>query len=117
MSSKVKVTMLKNVNFGLFDCMTCVDCADPFCYEILGYVMSRCDIMTSRRDILTSFNDIKARILTRRAHRGRARQRSGVFIGFGFRNPANLGLGILPDVASIFFCCFFTFFTKRTSVK
>ena len=78
-SSKVKVIgqrsrspHWKNVNFGLFDVVTCVDCADPFCYEILGYVMSRRD--------LTSFNDIKARILIRRARRGRAHQRSGIFI-------------------------------------
>ena len=36
--------------------------------------------VTSRHDVLTSFDNFWARILTRRARRGRARQRSGVFI-------------------------------------
>ncbi len=36
--------------------------------------------MTSRHDVLTSFDDFWIRILTKRARRGRARQRSGVFI-------------------------------------
>ena len=40
--------------------------------------------MVRRHDVLTSFDDFWARILTKRAHRGRARQRSGVFILFGF---------------------------------
>ncbi len=36
--------------------------------------------MTSRRDVLTSLDDFWAKILAKRARRGRARQRSGVFI-------------------------------------
>ncbi len=43
---------------------------------------SRYDVMTSRHDVLTSFDDFWPRILTNRARRGRARQRSGVFIFF-----------------------------------
>ena len=44
------------------------------------HVTSWYDVMTSRHDVLTSFDDFWARILTKRARRGRARQRSGVFI-------------------------------------
>ncbi len=51
----------------------------PFCYDILCHVTSW-RLMTSQRDVLTWFDDLFARILTKRARRGRARQRSGVFI-------------------------------------
>ena len=40
--------------------------------------------VTSWRDILTSFNDIREITLTRRACRWMVRQRSGVFIRYGF---------------------------------
>ena len=32
--SKVKVVILKNDIFELFDGATCVDCTDTFCYDI-----------------------------------------------------------------------------------
>ncbi len=44
------------------------------------HVTSWYDVMTSQHDVLTSFDDFWARILTKRTRRGRARQRSGVFI-------------------------------------
>ncbi len=45
MSLKIKVATLKKVNFELFDGVTCVDCADPFCHVIWGHVMSQRDVM------------------------------------------------------------------------
>ncbi len=44
------------------------------------HVTSLYSFTKSRHDVLTSFDDFWARILTKRARRGRARQRSGVFI-------------------------------------
>ena len=67
-----------------FYCITYVDCTEPFCHDTWRHVISQRDVMTSR-DVtawrLEPFNDFWARVLTRRARRGRACQRSGVFIG------------------------------------
>ncbi len=81
--SKVMGAILKNVIFGCSYGLTCVYCTKPFSYDI------RCHV-TSRRDNLTSFDNIWARILTKRAHHGRARQRSGVFIWFLFLSISHL---------------------------
>ena len=67
--SKVKVARLKNVISEVSD----------WWITQSQFVMTP-DVMTSRHDVLTPFDDFWARILTKRAHRGRARQRSGVFI-------------------------------------
>ncbi len=48
------------------------------------HVTSWYDIMTLRHDVLTSFDDFWARKLAKRARRGRACQRSGVFIVCSF---------------------------------
>ena len=58
----------------------CVSVCPCVCVSVCLSALSRQDVMTSRRDILTSFDNFWARILTKRARRGRARQRSGVFI-------------------------------------
>ncbi len=52
--------------------------------------------VTSQHDVLTSFKDILARILTKRARRGRARQRSGIFIRFKMICVPLLFLLVLP---------------------
>ena len=70
--SNVKVTNLKNVIFGLFNGLTCVECTDPFFHDILQHMTSRCDVCMS-------FDHFWAKILTRRARCGRACQRSGGF--------------------------------------
>ena len=44
------------------------------------HVTSWYDVMTSWHDILTSFDDFWARILTKRARRGRVHQHPGIFI-------------------------------------
>ena len=64
---------MKSVIFGLPNDVTCVDSTDPFCLD-------KWHNLTSRRDVFTSFDNFWARLLTRRARRGRARQRSGIFI-------------------------------------
>ena len=49
MSSKVKGQgrHIGKCEFRIFNGVTCVDCVDPFCHDILGHVMSRRDVMTS----------------------------------------------------------------------
>ena len=46
--SKVKVATLKNVIIGLFDGVTCVQFADPFCHDFCHHETSRHDMKTSR---------------------------------------------------------------------
>ena len=45
--SKVKVAILKNMISGPFYGVTCVDCSEPFRYDILRHVTSRRDVMPS----------------------------------------------------------------------
>ncbi len=57
-----------------------VNYTEPVCHDIWRHVTSWYHIMTSRHDVLTPFDDFWARILAKRARRGRVRQCSGVFI-------------------------------------
>ncbi len=87
--SKVKVARTKKRDFRSF---SWVNYTEPVCHDTWHHVTSRHDVMmsldvmkswygvtTSWHDVLTSFDDFWARILTKRARRRRARQRSGVF--------------------------------------
>ena len=85
--SKVKVARLKNVIFEVSDGWITqnqfVMTPDVMWHHVTTswrHMTSWYDVMMSRHDVLTSVDDFWARILTKRAPRGRARQRSGVFI-------------------------------------
>ncbi len=93
--SKVKVAILKNLDFRTFCSETRLDCRELLCHDIWRHVTSQRDVVTSR-DVLVWRHDVTWHYgvtcwlleglfvwnSDKRASRGRARQRSGVFIEY-----------------------------------